>query len=127
MLFGFLPRTAHEELRQSLASMIAAKDTTDNHGTPTTEEAIQAADAIRTRQRAAEQAVNNAIRQVMANSKVFLGGGSEMPGLELVDRVEDAAQSALQRLFPQFGEADHSNWSQVLNGAKAGNLGALQS
>jgi hypothetical protein len=127
MLFGFLPRTAHEELRQSLASMIAAKDTTDNHGTPTTEEAIQAADAIRTRQRAAEQAVNNAIRQVMANSKVFLGGGSEITGLELVDRVEDAAQSALQRLFPQFSEADHSNWPQVFNGAKAGNLGALQS
>ena len=42
MLFGFLPRTAHEELRQNLASMIAAKDTIENHGTPTTGEAIQA-------------------------------------------------------------------------------------
>jgi hypothetical protein len=127
MLFGFLPRTAHEELRQGLASMIAAKDTIENHGTPTTEEAIQAADAIKTRQRAAEQAVNNAIRQVIADSKVFLGGGSEVTGLELVDRVEEAAQNALQRLFPQFGEADHSNWPQVLAGARGGNVGALQS
>ncbi len=48
-------------------------------------------------------------------------------GLELIDRLEDAAQSALQRLFPQFNEADHSNWPQVLNAARAGNLGALQS
>ncbi len=127
MLFGFLPRTAHEELRQNLASMIAAKDTIENHGTPTTSEAIQASDAIKTRQRVAEQAVNNAIRQVMANAKVFLGGGSEITGLELVDRVEEGAQSALQRLFFQFGEADHSNWPQVLSGARAGNLGALQS
>lgn len=127
MLFGFLPRTAHEELLQSLASMIAAKDTVENHGTPTTDEAIQAADAIRTRQRVAEQAVSGAVRQIMASSKVFLGGGSEITGLELVDRVDEAAQSALQRLFPQFSEADHSNWPQVLNGAKAGNLGALQS
>jgi hypothetical protein len=127
MLLGFLPRTAHEELRQNLAAMIAAKDTLENHGTPGSGEAIQAADAIKTRQRLADQAVNNAIRQVMANSKVFLGGGSEITGLELVDRVEEAAQSALQRLFPQFSEADHSNWPQVFNGAKAGNLGALQS
>jgi len=127
MLFGYLPRTAHEELRQNLASMIAAKDTIENHGPPTTGEAIQAADAIKTRQRVAEQAVNGAIRQVMTGSKVFLGGGSEITGLELVDRVEDAAQSALQRLFPQFSEADHSNWPQVFNGAKAGNLGTLQS
>ena len=63
----------------------------------------------------------------MSNSKVFLGGGSEITGLELVDRLEDAAQSALQRLFLQFNEADHSNWPQVLNAARAGNLGALQS
>ena len=127
VLFGFLPRTAHEELRQNLAAMIAAKDTLENRGTPGSGEAIQAADAIKTRQRVAEQAVNSAIRQVMANSKVFLGGGSEITGLELVDRVEDAAQSALQRLFTQFGDADHSNWPQVLNAARAGNLGALQS
>jgi hypothetical protein len=127
MLFGFLPRMAHEELRQNLAAMIAAKDTIDHHGTPGTGEAIQAADAIRTRQRVAEQAVHNAIRQVMENSKVLLGGGSEITGLELVDRVADAAQIALQRLFPKFGEADHSNWRQVFDNARSGNLNALNS
>jgi hypothetical protein len=98
MLFGFLPRAAHEELRQNLASMIAARETLENHGTPTTPEAIQASDAIKTRQHVAEQAITNAIRQVMAGAKVFLGGGSEIAGLELLDRIEDAAQSALQRL-----------------------------
>ena len=51
----------------------------------------------------------------------------KLSALSLSDRLEDAAQSALQRLFPQFNEADHSNWPQVLNAARAGNLGALQS
>jgi len=128
MLFGFLPRTAHEELRQNLATVLAAKDTVLDRGVPTTgEDAIQACEAIQTRQRNAGRSVEAALRQVMSNSKVFLGGGSEITGLELVDRVEEAAQSALQRLFPQFNEADHANWSQVLNAARAGNLGALQS
>ena len=56
---------------------------------------------------------------------IFLGGGNEANGVELPDRVSDAAQSALLRLFPQFSDADHANWPQVLNRARGGDVGAL--
>jgi hypothetical protein len=39
--------------------------------------------------------------------------------------VEDSANSALERLFPQFSEADHANWGQVVSRARGGDVGAL--
>ena len=39
--------------------------------------------------------------------------------------MSDAATSALLRLFPQFADADHANWPQVLNRARGGDVGAL--
>ena len=35
------------------------------------------------------------------------------------------ADSALVRLFPQFSEADHANWGQVVAKARAGDVAAL--
>jgi len=52
-------------------------------------------------------------------------GGQEANGIELADKVQDSANSALVRLFPQFSEADHANWGQVVTRARAGDVGAL--
>ena len=49
----------------------------------------------------------------------------EANGIELADKVQDSANSALERLFPQFSEADHVNWGQVVTRARAGDVGAL--
>ena len=49
----------------------------------------------------------------------------EANGIELADKVQDSANSALERLFPQFSEADHANWGQVVTRARAGDVGAL--
>lgn len=124
-LFGFLPRVRHEELREALAARLAAADTLQFKGTPGTDEGLQAHNAISTRGQRAEERVQQCLRQVLSEAKVYLAGGSEVPGLELLDRVRDAAASALDRLFPSFTEADHANWSQALNKARAGDLGAL--
>ncbi|OGG45687.1 MAG: hypothetical protein A3F84_14490 [Candidatus Handelsmanbacteria bacterium RIFCSPLOWO2_12_FULL_64_10] len=126
MLLGFLPRVMHEEFRQRLASTLAAQDTLNAKGTPTGTEAIQACNAIKTQLQIAEQGVQVCLRQIFAGAKVFLGGGNEANGIELVDKVRDAADSALGRLFPKFADADHANWPQVLNNARAGSMGALQ-
>ena len=45
--------------------------------------------------------------------------------LELADKVQDSADSALVRLFPEFSEADHANWGQVVARARGGDVGAL--
>lgn len=126
MLFAWLPREQHEELRQALASALAAQETLDAHGIPQSAEGTQARNAIQTQLETARLQAANAVKRVLQGAKVFLGGGSEANGLELPDKVADAAASALNRLFPSFAEADHANWSQVLNRARAGDVGALQ-
>lgn len=126
VVFGFVPRRQHEELKQALATMLAAQDTIDHHGAPTTPEAIQAKNAIQTHLDAAKQRISSCLAQLLAQMNVFLGGGSEGNGVELADKVMDAAGNAVQRLFPQFTEADHANWSQVFGRGQAGQLGALE-
>lgn len=125
MLFGFLPRAHHEDLRQAIASQIAAQETLDAHGPATTPEAIEARKAVETHLEVAQHRIRELLGYVLGGAKVFLGGGEEANGVELADKVQDSANSALERLFPQFSEADHANWGQVVNRARAGDVGAL--
>lgn len=126
MVFGHLPRRRHDDLKQGIAAQLAAQETLDAHGVPSTPESIQAANAMKTQLESARLRVQECLREIIVNSKIFLGGGNEINGIELVDKVNDAATYALHRLFPKFAEADHSNWPQVLNAARGGNVGALQ-
>ena len=126
MILGFLPRLGHEDLKQGLAAQLAAKETLEAHGVPSTPEAIQAANAMKTQLDAARLRVQACLRDIIANARIFLGGGNEVSGSELVDKVSDAAADALLRLFQFFGDADHANWAQVRIGARGGNVGALQ-
>ena len=125
-LFGFLPRERHNELKQGIGSQLAARETLDAHGVPSTPEAIQAANAMKTQLEAARLRVQSCLREIIANAKIYLGGGNEVGGLEWVDKANAAAANALQRLFPRFAEADHASWAQVRNTARGGNVGALQ-
>ncbi len=125
MLLGYLPRLCHEELRQAIASEMAANETLNAHGTVTTSEAIEARKAVETQQTVATQKIKELLGQIVGGSKVFLGGGEEASGVELADKVEQAGTGSLVRLFPKFGDADHANWGQVVNRAKGGDVGAL--
>jgi len=125
LLFGYLPRLHHDELRQAIASHIAAQETLDAHGPASGPEAIEARKAIETHLEVAQHRIQELLGHVIGGAKVFLGGGQEANGIELADKVQDSADSALERLFPQFSEADHANWGQVVNRARAGDVGAL--
>lgn len=125
LLFGYLPRLHHEELKQAIASQIAAQETLDAHGPATTPEAIEARKAVETHLEVARHRVRDLLGHIIGGAKVFLGGGQEANGIELADKVQDSADSALIRLFPQFSEADHSNWGQVVNRARGGDVAAL--
>lgn len=125
LLFGYIPREHHEELRQSIASHIAARETLDAHGPATTPESIEARKAIETHLEVAHNRINQLLGHIIGGAKVFLGGGQEANGIELADKVQNAGESAVERLFSQFAEADHSNWGQVVNRARAGDVGAL--
>jgi len=125
LLFGFLPRLHHEELRQAIASQVAAQETLDAHGPAAGPEAIEARKAVETHLEVARHRIQELLGHVIGGAKVFLGGGQEANGVELADKVQDSANSALERLFPLFSEADHANWGQVVARARAGDVGAL--
>ena len=125
MLFGYLPRLHHEELKRAIASHIAAQETLDAHGTASTPEAIEARKSVETQLANAQHRIQALLGQIIGGAKVFLGGGQEANGIELADKVQDSADSALVRLFPQFSEADHANWGQVVTRARGGDVGAL--
>ena len=125
LLFGFLPRLHHEDLRQAIASHVAAQETLDAHGPAATPEAVEARKAVETHLEVARLRIQELLGHVIGGAKVFLGGGQEANGIELADKVQDSADNALVRLFPRFSEADHANWGQVVTRARAGDVGAL--
>jgi hypothetical protein len=125
LLFGYLPRLHHEELRQAIASHMAAQETLDAHGAATTPEAIEARKAVETHLEVAQHRVQELLGQIIGGAKIFLGGGQEANGIELADKVQDSAGSAMERLFDKFSEADHANWGQVVTRARGGDVGAL--
>ncbi len=125
VLFGFLPRAHHAELKQAIASQIAAQETLDAHGMTGGPETIEPRKAVETHLAVAQQRVKELLDHIIGGAKVFLGGGQEANGIKLADKVQDSADSALVRLFPHFSEADHANWGQVVTRARGGDVGAL--
>jgi hypothetical protein len=125
MLFGYLPRLHHEDLKQAIASFLAAQETLDAHGMAGGPETIEPRKAVETHLAVAQHRIQELLGHIIGGAKVFLGGGQEANGIELADKVQDSANSALVRLFPQFSEADHANWGQVVTRARAGDVGAL--
>jgi hypothetical protein len=125
MLFGYLPRLHHEELKQAIASHVAAQETLDAHGMTGGPETIEPRKAVETHLAVAQLRIQELLGHIIGGAKVFLGGGQEANGIELADKVQDSADSALVRLFPQFSEADHGNWGLVVAKARGGDVGAL--
>lgn len=112
-------------MKQAIASHVAAQETLDAHGPAATPEAIEARKAVETHLEIVQHRIQELLGHIIGGAKVFLGGGQEADGIELADKVQDSADSALVRLFPQFGEADHANWGQVVSRARGGDVGAL--
>ncbi|MBK7210551.1 MAG: BREX system P-loop protein BrxC [Xanthomonadales bacterium] len=125
MLFGYLPRLHHEELKQSIASHVAAEETLEARGPASTPESVEARKVIETHLATAEHRIQHLLSQIVGGAKVFLGGGQDAHGIELADKVQESGNSALVRLFPLFSEADHANWGQVVTRARSGDVGAL--
>ena len=74
----------------------------------------------------AERARTELIAGIIDGAKVFKGGGSEMLQLTIEEKIKEAASAALDRLFPQFNDADHKNWPVVMSRAKNGDETPLQ-
>ncbi|MBW3578771.1 MAG: BREX system P-loop protein BrxC [Actinobacteria bacterium] len=121
-----LPKRDAETIKDALASYAAAQETLHSKPTPQTDEGKQAQRAMKGRVAAEEDRLTSLFQEVVANARVYQGGGNEVNAPTLREAVEIAAQRSLVRLFPKFDVADDANWGKVVNKARDGAPDALQ-
>ena len=122
----YIPKHSADELRKYLASAKAARETLNVKGHPTNPEGIEARSAMETRLKSAEQERDALLNELLSLARVFLAGGTEKAGANLEDKVREAAEDALQRLYPRFADADDARWGTVYERARNGASDALE-
>jgi len=119
-VFALLPKRNAEQVKEALASHAAAQDTINAKPTPQTDEGKQAKRSMSGRVEADEERITKLIEEVVAHARVLQGGGHEVDGATLRDRVQTAAERSLVRLYPKFATADDPNWNKVITSARDG-------
>ncbi len=120
ILFVFIPRQSAEDVRRLIVEADATQQTLDAKGNPTTAEGQEARQSMDSRRARAVGDRDRLIRDVVANAKVFQGGGSEVLLTALDDRIRAATDASLVRMFPRFKEADSAAWEAVIKRARDG-------
>lgn len=125
-IFVFIPKRSADDLRHHLIDFKAASATLDKRGSPNTPEGVEARAAMETTKQTAEGRIKELLDDAFSGARVFQGGGTEITGSDLQSMITEAAEKALQRLYPQFGVADHEGWGKVYANAKKGAPDALK-
>jgi hypothetical protein len=119
-IYVFVPKKEADALRRHLIESVAAQRTLDNKGVPTNREGEEARSSIVSRKMVAENAAREAIKDIFRSARVFQGGGNEVTFTSLPEALRHAADAAVSRRFPRFGEADSGHWETVIQRAKSG-------
>jgi len=125
-IFVWLPKANADDLAKAIVDCEAARGTLDFKGVPNTPEAREAGDAMAGRLRDSERRRNEIVQAVVGAGKAFQGGGSERFDLTFADKIKAAAEASLDRMFPNFRDADHDRWDGVITRAKNGDEAALE-
>ena len=125
IIYVYVPKASAEDLQKTLVEYEAAKATLGFKGPPTAPEGCEARDAMATRMATAETTRNQIVQDLIDRAQVFQGGGGERFELIFVTKIEAAALASLDRLFPNFKDADDNRWASVINRAKSGDEAAL--
>jgi hypothetical protein len=125
-VFVFIPKRSADDLRHHLIDFKAASATLEKRGVPNTPEGKEARAAMETTRQASEARINELLEEAFSGARVFQGGGNEIFGMDLQVMVLEAAENALQRLYPQFHVADHPGWAKVYDRAQKGGPDALK-
>jgi hypothetical protein len=116
----FVPKTRADALARVVAAESAAKDTLEYKGVPSAPEGIEARQGMETRLTEARNSRRALVAEVVDGAKVYQGGGSERLEATLLDKVKEAANASLDRLFYDFKDADDHRWPKVIERARKG-------
>ncbi|HFD80332.1 MAG TPA: BREX system P-loop protein BrxC [Gammaproteobacteria bacterium] len=120
VLHLFLPQKSAELLRDRIVDAEAARQVLDHYGLPSTAEGREAHEGMESRRMAAEHARNEIVQEILRAARLLQGGGTEIFGENLEEKIRTGAEAALARLFPRFADADHRAWEAALKRARDG-------
>lgn len=116
----FVPKSRADAVARVIAAQSAAKDTLEYKGVPSSPEGIEARQGMETRLIEAGNNLRSLVAEVIDGAKVYQGGGSERLEASLLDKVKEAANASLDRLFYDFKDADDHRWPKVIERARKG-------
>ena len=121
IVFVLLPRQDADGLKQALAGQAAAQETlAARPSSQNTPEGMEARRAMETHAALESRQVQATVAGILANARVYLGGGSEVTEGNLKTSVEQAISAAVERLFPRFSTVDQPGWGNVVKRAREG-------
>ncbi len=126
IVFVFLPRGNADGLKSQIVRYESAAGTIRFKGVPSTPEGEEAKKAMETRMSDAASQLNELLAEIIDSAKVFKGGGAEVTGITIEQKIVHAGNAALVRMFPDFKDADYKNWPVVITRAKANDDTPLQ-
>jgi hypothetical protein len=122
-----IPKKRADDLKASLATLIASQETLNFLGTPTNPEGKDARASMETRRAQAQRKVDDILSELVQSGRVFLSGGQELSSIALKETVSTACSQVLEGLYHRFAQADSPNWNTAYKRAKEGNTDALTS
>ena len=122
----FIPKLRADVLAHAIASSNAAQETLDFMGVPVTPEGVEARKGLETRLNEAKKQSHALIVEAINSAKVYQGGGNERLEDSLPDKIKEAGNASIERLFPDFGEADDARWHKVIQRARGGAANPLE-
>ena len=120
ILHVHLPKKSADLLQDRIIDVEATRQVLDHYGTPTSSEGKEARKSIKSRQALAEQERGDIISEIIRSATVLQGGGSEIFGTDLAEKLATGAEASLARLFHRFGDGDHKAWEAALRRARDG-------
>ena len=122
-----VPVHRNPELTDAIVTRRAAILTLQRQGVPSTEGGKEAKAAMDTKRERAEKAAEAILAEAVAEARVLIAGGAEVgAGKPRAEAVLEAARRMLDRVYPEFGTADHERWDRVVAKAKARDPDAMK-
>ena len=119
-LHGHLPKKSTELLRAHIIDVDAARQVLDQYGLPASPEGREARESMESRRTDAAHERDAIVRDVLRAATVLQGGGSELFGEALGEKIRRGVDASLTRLFPRFSDGDHRGWEAALTRARQG-------
>lgn len=122
-----LSKVGADALADALADLEGAEDTLKTRARPTTDEGVAAQKAMESNRDAARKRLSGLVEDVVRSARVIQAGGNIIAEQDLAKSLTVAAQRAVDRLYPEFGVADHIGWGTAWTRTLQGSENALES